>query len=79
MTKPIFNPLNSDFSVEYDINGDSHPETFTANAMAISYFDEGVWEHVRKHLVDHIMNVRELNPLIAKNRKDIINEVDVEL
>lgn len=79
MKKALYNPLNQDFYVKYDINGDMNPVEFTANAMAISYFEEPVWEHVRKHLIDHVMNFRNLNPTIPANRDGIIKEVDVEI
>jgi len=54
----LLNPLSEDFSVTYDVNGDAKPVKFTAVALKITTFDELVGNHVRKHLVEQIINVR---------------------
>jgi len=79
MKKALYNPISNDFSVTYDINGDGHPLKFVAPSMTISYFEEPIFSHVRKHLLDHILNVRNLNPTIPANRESIEKEVDVEI
>ena len=54
----LLNPLKEDFSVKYDINGDANPIEFTAKAGKITTFDELVGNHMKKHLVEQIINVR---------------------
>lgn len=76
MKKILFNPLKRDFSVNYDINGNGKPLTFTARSMTITRFDEPIYDHVKKHLITEILNERELNPTIPKNTEDIIKEIE---
>jgi hypothetical protein len=42
-------------------------------------FADNLYDHFRKHLTDKIMNDRELNPTIPKNKEDILKEIEVEL
>lgn len=51
----VYNPTNEEFSVQYDVNGDGNPVTFTLKAMDIEYFDPVVAEHIKKHLADKIL------------------------
>lgn len=73
----VYNPLKYDFNVNYDINGDRKPVSFLVPSMEIVYFDPVVGEHIKKHLVDAIMNERGLNHLFPKNRDDILAEISV--
>src|SRR3990167_9772947 len=54
----LLNPLKNNFSVMYDVNGDGNPIEFTAKAGEITPFEEVVGNHVRKHLVEEIINTR---------------------
>lgn len=52
----LYNPLNKDFSITYDINKDKKPKTFTVPSKEIVTFDEPVASHVRKHLANAVLN-----------------------
>lgn len=54
----LLNPLKDDFSVFYDINGDGKPIEYRAKSGQITHFNEIVGKHVKKHLIEQIINVR---------------------
>lgn len=50
----LYNPLQSDFSIQMDYNNDQHPITFTIHAGEIESFDKPIAEHMRDHLAKRI-------------------------
>ena len=59
MTKiHVFNPLNEDFSVQYDVNNDRNPVTFTIKAKEVAKFDPIIAKHLKKHLANRIFDLR---------------------
>ena len=77
-TKSLYNPLNKDFKTTYDINGDCKPIEFIIPGMQIVAFEEPIFIHMRKHLIDFVVNERGVNPTIPQNITDIEKEVDVD-
>lgn len=77
MKKALYNPLATDFVVKYDINGDMKPVEINVPSMAISYFEEPLFSHVRKHLIDDICNSRNINTTLKEDVKEVEEEVDV--
>ena len=66
----VYNPLNTDFTVRY-ANGSSFPQEYTAKAGDITFFDSTIAEHVKKHLVDELLNrnwPKDGNVEIARER-----------
>lgn len=55
MKTPVYNPLDEDFTVTYDIDGTGEPKAYTAYAQEISFFDPIIAGHMRKHLADKIV------------------------
>ena len=78
---PLFNPLNSDFTVKYDIEGDGKPKQFTAKAQEITWHDPVIAKHIKKHLATAIVNERGPEghnwPLSIKKAREEI-EVDLD-
>lgn len=54
----VFNPLNEDFSVKYDVNNDKNPVSFTIIAKETAKFDKHVVKHLKKHLADRMFDVK---------------------
>lgn len=79
MKKFLFNPLNENFKIKYDINGDSNPEEFCINGMSLEAFDEPLYSHIRKHLITFVANKREVNPSMPLILEGIIKEIEAEI
>lgn len=76
---PVYNPLVTDFIITYDINEDSKPVTYTARAQEITYFDnEVVADHVKKHLVDAILNKRGVKVSWRVDRIKVLGEISLK-
>lgn len=73
----IFNPLLKDFSKMYDA-GDGRKE-YTVKAREISEFPTPIARHLKKHLIDFIMNEREVDPLDKASLSEIEREIEVNL
>ncbi|MHC4269153.1 MAG: hypothetical protein ACYSWS_03425 [Planctomycetota bacterium] len=54
----VFNPLNEDFTVKYDINNDRNPVAFTIKAKEVSEFNKIVADHLKKHLANRLFDLR---------------------
>ena len=65
----IFNPLNSNVTVNLDLSGKS-PKTWVLKAKEITKVDTTYEKHVRRALVDAIFNARG-NPRIDHNLQEI--------
>jgi hypothetical protein len=75
----VFNPLDDDFTVTYDINGDRSPLAFTVHSGEIEFFQPAVAEHIKKHLADKILNQRTVKTNWADDHEKIVKEISVEL
>lgn len=73
--KPIYNPLSKDFSTTYDIHNNSKPVAFTIPAKGIGYFEPAVFEHMKKHLIDEIVNVRGIKQNWELDTMNIAQEI----
>lgn len=54
----IFNPLNSDFTALYDVESNNSPKSFTIPAKEVREFPELIANHIAKHLINKIFDVR---------------------
>jgi hypothetical protein len=79
MKKFLYNPLNDDFSVKYDINGDLNPEEFVISGMSLESFEEPLYSHMKKHLITFIANKREVNPSMPLILEGILKEIEAEI
>ena len=77
--RALFNPTNKDFSVTYDIHETGIPETYTVKSMETEYFDEPIFSHVKKHLLDFLINERGTNPTFLEDVKECEKEIDTDL
>lgn len=76
----IFNPLLTDFSCQYDINGDRQPVTYVVPAGEIFYVDqEFLANHIKKHLATEIMNNRHVKTNYVDDYNEVIKEISVDL
>jgi len=77
MKIPVFNPLKSDFSVTYDVNGTGAPVTFTVQAHKTAEFDEVVANHVKKHLATAVYDLRGGKTNNEDDMKAIMKELTI--
>ena len=76
----LFNPLNKDFSVKYDVGGGKGPKTFTIFARDKGEFDPVIAKHVKKHLANAVLHSRgrpKLNP--EADLVEINKEIELKL
>lgn len=57
----VKNPLMEDITVKYDISGKGQPETYTLKSFEIDFFEPVIAEHLKKHLIDMIIQKRGVN------------------
>ena len=69
----LFNPLDDDFTVRW------HGKPLTVNALEITVLPRPEAEHIKKHLIDYIINQRSIHMPTEKDRKAIAKEIEVEL
>jgi hypothetical protein len=53
----VYNPLNEDFTVKYDIRGNKNPKAFTLKAKEIAQFDRVIANHLKKHLANKMFDL----------------------
>jgi hypothetical protein len=70
----LYNPMTKDFTVVYDSKGEN-PTTLTAKSLEISEFDYLMGVFVRDNLFNAVMNDRQLNPILPKNREDVMDMI----
>jgi hypothetical protein len=76
----IYNPERDDFTVYYDINGDQNPVAFTIPAGEIKEFDEPIASHIKKHLVDHMLNKKgAINGNVELAKEKYLSEIEVKI
>lgn len=71
----IFNPLLKDFSVYFDNDGSR--EKHTIRGKDTERFPEPIGKHVKKHLVDFVLNERDGDPMLDREKTE--KEVEVKL
>lgn len=71
----IYNPLTEDFSVSYDISGTGAPTRFTIPAKTSAKFDPSLAIHIKKHLINKVLQLRGFDYPTEK----LIKEVNVEI
>ncbi len=76
---PLYNPLSTNFTTHYDINGDKNPVDFTIHANEIEYFDPVIARHMKKHLADAVLNERGIRTNAEDDLKAIMKEIEVGL
>lgn len=72
----VYNPTNDDFTVTYDLGKDK-PTPFTVKAGDIAEFPEFIANHVKKHLTNHIYNIRGRKNNSEDDLKEIMEEISV--
>lgn len=75
-TLGVYNPLKSDFTVHYDSQG-PNPQTYTVRAQEIAHFPYPIALHVRKHLLDAVINARGLNPILPQVQFEVLEEISI--
>ena len=76
----LYNPLNKDFSVNYDIDGTGNPKVFTIHARDDEEFDPVVAKHVKKHLANAVLHSRgRPNPNPEDALKEINKEIEIKV
>ena len=75
----LFNPTDTDFAFQYDVKGDRNPKGFVIHALEDASFSPALAKHAEKHLIIHVVNVRDLNPLIEQHRLDIKEEIHMKV
>ena len=76
----LFNPLDKDFSVNYDVDGTRNPKKFTIHANDDEEFDPIIAKHVKKHLANAVLNSRgrpKKNPV--DDLKEIYKEIEMKV
>ena len=71
----FFNPLASDFSVEYR-HEDNIPTVYTVPAQSIAQHPKYLADHIIKHLVDAVMIDRDLS---EDKREEVRAEIIVNV
>lgn len=77
----VFNPLSTDFSVNYDLGDGNGPQAYTVPSREIAYFSPAVAKHIKKHLFNAIVNARGLNGIAIQangEKEKIEKEISVE-
>lgn len=75
--KYIFNPLNEDFSVDYDVPGKGRT-TFTIHAREAESFPTYIANHVKKHLANRVLHTRGVRFNVDADLQEIGREIDAE-
>jgi len=70
----VFNPDIKDFSVQYDIDGNMSPKTFTAPAREISYHLPVIAKHIKSNLADYLLHKRGIKQNPALDKENIIKD-----
>jgi len=73
----LYNPLNSDFTTTFDVNGDSKPESFTVPALQIATFEEATANHLKEHLAKHVVFSRGIKTNFEDEYNKALKEVEV--
>ena len=75
----LFNPTRNKFSVTYDTNNDGKPITYEIMPTETADFDEPIYSHVKKHLIDFVVNERGVNPTFKLEVDSIEKEINADL
>ena len=74
---PLFNPLNEDFTVQYDIDGNFKPKSYTIHGKEVEYFDPSIAKHITQALIDRILHLRGIKKNAELDSKEIREEIEV--
>ena len=69
----LYNPDTEDFSVKYG------PNTHTIKSLDSEEFQYTIAIHVKRHLVNHLINKRQLGIYSPLERKEIEDEVEMKI
>ena len=75
----VKNPLIEDFSVNYDLSGLGQPKTYTLKGLEIDFFEPVIAEHLKKHLVNAIINKRGVKVNRDADAKEIYKEISISI
>lgn len=75
----LFNPLDEDFTVTYDIYENKQPETYVAKSKEISTFPTTIAQHIKKHLLSKLVEERELGYVTPELHQELLEEIEVQL
>ena len=67
----VFNPLNEDFTINYDANSNRNPIPFTAKKDKITFFEAHIARNMKTALVNRLLNLnwpKDENVELAKKR-----------
>ena len=72
---PLFNPLDKDFNLTW-YNDKNEPILLTIKTLDTVYYKKAQYEFMKRHLTQHIINVRDIDPWKKPNAiEDIHNEI----
>jgi len=69
----LYNPDTEDFSVKYG------PKTYTLKSLDSDEFQYTIARHMKRHLINHLINRRGLGYINPDQRKEIENEVEMKI
>ena len=75
--KSLYNPLKSDFTVQWSGNGT--PQDYTIHAGEIGTYPVALANHIEKHLAEHINGIRGQKTNHDDDIKEIRKEIEVEI
>ena len=69
----LFNPTTEDFNVKYA------GKTYVLKSLESDEFSYRIALHVKKHLVDFLINKREMGYVTPEERQELEKEVEMKL
>jgi hypothetical protein len=75
----VYNPLNDDFTVMFDVTGKSNPVEFRVPAREVETFEKKVADHVKKHLINELINRKGSKPNAEVAKERYMNEISIDL
>ena len=73
----VFNPLNKDFTVNYDLSG-KNPKTFILKAKEITHVPQEYAKHVKRTLADAVFDAKgDYHKDRDMQMKDIYKEIEI--
>ena len=75
----VYNPTSSDLVVTYDVSGKGKPVEFKIPATQIAHFDPSVVDHVKKHLVNLLINEHGSHPNVEDAKKRYMREISLDI
>lgn len=69
----LYNPDTEDFNVKYD------QKTYTIKSLDSEEFKYRIALHITKHLVNHLINKRQMGYINPDQRKELEKEVEMKI